>query len=131
MTLVLDDALRSIGVMPLYELPDAVREDPIAPQPDKSISLLKLHGSTNWAICANEECAAVHILSSKFTEDPKAFRNKPCTKCGRDGLRLLLVPPSWDKSEYQDIMRPVWAKAVKELQNATRICIIGLLNASQ
>jgi len=37
----------------------------------------------------------------------------------------MLVPPSWDKTEYQDLMRPIWNQAVIELQRATRICIIG------
>jgi hypothetical protein len=36
-----------------------------------------------------------------------------------------LIPPSWDKSEYQTITATVWAKAVDELRSATRICIIG------
>ncbi len=48
-----------------------------------------------------------------------------CSKCQRAGLRLLLVPPSWDKSEYSQIMRPVWKKAVEALKTATRICVIG------
>src|SRR5580692_8277985 len=53
------------------------------------------------------------------------FRAKPCSKCRETGLRLLLVPPSWDKSEYSRIMQPVWKKAVDALKAATRICVIG------
>src|SRR5258708_7124572 len=37
----------------------------------------------------------------------------------------MLAPASWDKTEYQDILQPVWSQAVSELQRATRICIIG------
>lgn len=40
-------------------------------------------------------------------------------------MQPLLVPPSWDKSEFRNIMLPVWKKAIEEIQNATRICIIG------
>ncbi len=123
--LVLDDALRSIHVAPSYGLPNAVIEDQIASECARSISLLKLHGSTNWAICKNEGCDALHILDNKFTEDPRAFRTKPCAKCGRSGLGLLLVPPSWDKSEHHGVIQPVWRSAVEALNKANRICIIG------
>lgn len=88
-----------------------------------SIPLLKLHGSANWAICG--ECRRIRILGQKLTADPDYFRNRPCDGCGKSGLRLLLVPPSWDKSEYSEVMRPVWEKAVSALKAATRICIIG------
>src|SRR5258708_22343212 len=37
----------------------------------------------------------------------------------------MLAPASWDKTEYQDILQPVWSQAVSELQRATRICVIG------
>lgn len=123
--LILDDALRGIGIASDYALPGAVLEDFIAADTNKPISLLKLHGSTNWAVCGNAKCATVHILSTKFTEDPKAFRTKCCSKCSRPGLRLLLVPPSWDKSEYHGVIQPVWRQGVEALRNANRICIIG------
>jgi hypothetical protein len=38
---------------------------------------------------------------------------------------MLLVPPSRDKSEYSEIMRPVWKRAVDALETATHICVIG------
>lgn len=37
----------------------------------------------------------------------------------------MLVPPSWGKTEYQNLLQPIWRQAVLELQKATRICIIG------
>jgi hypothetical protein len=120
--LILDDAFRGINVAPLYALPDALLEEPI-PSESSGILLLKLHGSTNWAICGR--CQKVHILEAKVTEDAKGFRRKPCARCGVEGLRLLLVPPSWDKSEYQEVMKPVWRRALEALQQATRICVIG------
>ncbi len=47
-----------------------------------------------------------------------------CDSCGKP-MQPLLVPPSWDKSEYRKIILPIWKSAVAELQAATRICIIG------
>lgn len=120
--LILDDALRRVGVEPMYGLPNTDSEE-AAPQPENGVSLLKLHGSTNWAICS--KCKKVHVAGSKFTGDPSGFRAKPCTKCRKPGLRLLLVPPSWDKSEYSGTMRPVWQEAVNALKTANRICVIG------
>jgi hypothetical protein len=118
--LVLDDALARVGTRPGYELADAVFDE--ASASNQVVPLLKLHGSTNWAICG---CGQIHVLGQKATEDPSLFRSRPCGKCGKTGLRLLLVPPSWDKSEYSRVMQPVWKQAVEALKSATRICVIG------
>jgi len=121
--LILDEALRRVGVEPLYGLPDC-SSDGLPAQQGMGVSVLKLHGSTNWAICP--QCNKVHVLSgAKFTGDPVGFRTRPCTECGKQNLHLLLVPPSWDKSEYREVMRPVWKQAVNELKRANRICVIG------
>ncbi len=120
--LVLDNALREVRVNPDYGLEEPAVE--AAQEDGTQISLLKLHGSTNWAICPS--CKKVIVLQdAKFTNDPRAFRTRPCSRCERVGLRLLLVPPSWDKSEYRETMRPVWKRAIDALKSAKRICIIG------
>jgi hypothetical protein len=118
--LVLDAALGRVGAAPGYELADAVYEE--ANEGGAPVPLLKLHGSTNWAIC---KCKQIHVLGQKATADPSMFRSKPCSKCKETGLRLLLVPPSWDKSEYSQVMQPVWKRAVGALKSATRIIVIG------
>jgi len=118
--LVLDDSLGRAGAKPSYELADAVFDEP--DDNERVVPVLKLHGSTNWAIC---ECGQIHVLSRKATADPVMFRSKKCIKCGKTGLRLLLVPPSWDKSEYSKVMQPVWKRAVEAIKRATRICVIG------
>jgi hypothetical protein len=118
--LVLDDALRRVEANPGYELNNATYDEIKVGYP--AVSFLKLHGSTNWAICG---CNHIHVLGEKATSDPSLFRSMPRRKCGKPGLRLLLVPPSWDKSEYSGIMQPVWRKAVEAIQTATRICVIG------
>jgi NAD-dependent SIR2 family protein deacetylase len=122
--LVLDSALRAVGVPPLYGLSDSKAEEPETPDDSTSgVPVLKLHGSTNWAIC--DECKKVKVLEGKVTESPAAFRTGRCHSCQRGKMRLLLVPPSWDKSEHSKPMRPVWRKAVDALKTATRICVIG------
>lgn len=119
--LVLDDALTRVGVQPDYQL--AVARSEASMNGDLSVPLLKLHGSTNWTICGR--CQQVHVLGKKATESPSTFRSMVCEKCRERGLRLLLVPPSWDKSEYSNVMQPVWKRAIEELRSATRICVIG------
>jgi hypothetical protein len=119
--LVLDHALLSLKAGPKYGLPDDQTDD--GTLGEQGVHLLKLHGSTNWAICP--ACKFVHVAGSKFTGDPSGFRERGCTKCRKNNLRLLLVPPSWDKSDYRDVMRPIWQRAVDALKSATRICVIG------
>jgi hypothetical protein len=118
--LILDDALTRVGARAGYQLESVVAEE--SPATQVVVPVLKLHGSTNWAIC---RCKQIYVLGQKATVNPGAFRNLKCSKCGGENLRLLLVPPSWDKSEYSEIMRPVWKKAVDAIKTATRICVIG------
>jgi NAD-dependent SIR2 family protein deacetylase len=87
------------------------------------LSLLKLHGSTNWASCPS--CKRVNVMPERLFAPPSQFQSQGCQYCGTTALRRLLVPPSWDKSEYQSALQPVWKKAMEEIQRATRICIIG------
>lgn len=67
----------------------------------------------------------VRVLPEKLTQDPYLFRTLTCDSCNTSDYRLLLIPPSWDKSEHQSIISRVWAKAVDEIRQATRLCIIG------
>lgn len=121
--LVLDHALRRAGVAIKYHLPPQYVSVPAA-NVDGGISLLKLHGSTNWGVCS--KCKK-HIVVSvdKASSSAAIFRNTECKECRAKAFQPMLVPPSWDKTEYRDLIQPVWKQAVTELQHATRICIIG------
>jgi NAD-dependent SIR2 family protein deacetylase len=112
--LVLDDALVRVGLSPWYGLGNCG---------DKSVPLLKLHGSANWGVC--KQCGTPVIFPEKVTQSFSQLTSAPCPQCGQSGMQPLLVPPSWDKSEYCATMRPVWEAAVAELRRATRVCIIG------
>jgi hypothetical protein len=121
--LVLDHALMRAGIPISYHLPPESVSIPAANNKE-GFALLKLHGSTNWGICG--KCKG-HITVSfdKMTSSPRIFRSMECRECQKKAFQPMLVPPSWDKTEYQSLMRPVWNRAVTELQKATRICIIG------
>jgi len=121
--LVLDGALRGVGVEPIYGLEHvSIEESGFVIEKAKNLVLLKLHGSTNWAVCSS--CQRIHILRTKAA-DPLELRSRMCLNCKHPKLNLLLVPPSWDKSEYREVMRPVWKSAVDALKAAKRICVIG------
>jgi NAD-dependent SIR2 family protein deacetylase len=122
--LLLDAALRRLGVAPDYHLPSEAVSAEEQQSLGSTCSVLKLHGSTNWGICSG--CRRqVLVLGEKVTASPVEFRPKSCPACRTPTFQPMLIPPSWDKSEYRDIMRPIWAKAVEELKLASRICIIG------
>ena len=124
--LLLDDALRKVGITPDYCLPE--QNTVLEPQEFQgtTCSVLKLHGSTNWGICASCH-ARVVVLTEKVTASPTQFRERACPnpKCRKSDFQPMLIPPSWDKSEYRELMKPVWSKAVEELKLASRICIVG------
>jgi NAD-dependent SIR2 family protein deacetylase len=122
--LVLDDALRRIGIEPEYHIPAEFLSAAEDATPRGTFSVLKLHGSTNWGVCAACNKSVV-LLPTKATASPAQFRTLRCRKCQAQKYHPLLIPPSWDKSEYGRIMQSVWTKAVEELTSATRICIIG------
>lgn len=122
--LVLDSALRRIGIGPDYHLDPKLVQDSRGDAGRPKCDVLKLHGSTNWGVCGNCRESAV-VLPSKLTDSPRDFRAIPCPKCGRNTFAPLLIPPSWDKSEYREIIAPVWRQAIEELRLATRICVIG------
>jgi hypothetical protein len=121
--LVLDSAFQRAGILTSYHLPPQFLSTPAASNSD-NLTLLKLHGSTNWGICGT--CKRnISVFFSKVTSSPSDFRRMACPKCDQHGFQPMLVPPSWDKSEYQELMRPVWSQAIAEIKRATRICIIG------
>jgi len=118
--LVLEDALWRVGFRPEYHLENAEWVDH---GDARAIPVLKLHGSTNWQVCSG--CKHIVISRSKVTGLPLDYRPRSCHKCENGHFQLLLVPPSWDKTEHQGLMRPVWEAASEALNKATRICIIG------
>jgi hypothetical protein len=119
--LVLDHALLSLQIQPDYRLDHSLLQALDLPAAERKCLVLKLHGSANWGGCGE----SVLVLPGKVTDSPREFRSQMCERCHKQLFQPLLIPPSWDKSEYHSIMTPVWAKAVAELKAATRICIIG------
>ena len=109
---------------------------------DEGIPLLKLHGSLNWAYCP--KCKKVvswplELFFKKYNWN-QALLGKPASVYLTIGSSLgdfdhscgtkvkpepVIVPPTWNKTEYHNSVSNVWSKAAKELSNAENIFIIG------
>ncbi|HUV58513.1 MAG TPA: hypothetical protein VMW09_00180 [Desulfatiglandales bacterium] len=103
-------------------------------------SLMKLHGSLNWASCL--KCG--EIIPWHFGDFYKKFRHNLFDQksvcidlpsnlsksglkhCERDvGSEPFIIPPTWNKTEYHQGLSKVWGQAALELSDAENIFIIG------
>ncbi len=117
---ILDNACVDQQICPYYCLPDEKESLP-------SLKIFKLHGSANWMTCSNPLCENDGKLVSvkgygKFLDE---YKNGACSKCDQKQLMPLIVPPSWDKTQFREILGNIWKEAGKEIREAKRIFIIG------
>lgn len=75
-----------------------------------TVPVLKLHGSVNWAR-PGRRAGKLRVFGS-YDDVRKA------------GLVPALIPPTWRK-DFGDALGGVWAAAVKSIEHATRIFVIG------
>ena len=119
----LDDALVRLSVKPDYGIMDATYPEEIATLPFR-IGLLKLHGSANWLRCTASCTARVLILGGGPAARLGYPYGDPCPLCGQP-REPLIVPPTWAKAGHREMLDPVWGRALRALQEAGRIFIIG------
>jgi len=103
----------------------------------EAVPLLKLHGSVSWSMCA--KCRKIRPFTLKeYLEKNKLypgdevlrfdfgrrFQDESC--CGEQ-LRPqpVIVPPTWNKSSYHEVLSAVWATAARELSEADNIFVAG------
>jgi NAD-dependent SIR2 family protein deacetylase len=103
------------------------------------LKLLKLHGSLNWAKCPN--CSKVTAWQMGPFFSGRNWKLYPETKqvvlniasqikqynhCeGASAEEPYLVPPTWNKTEYHQVLQPVWQAAITELREAEYIIVCG------
>jgi len=103
----------------------------------KAVGLYKLHGSLNWTEC---ECGAIvpfphDRIKLPEPKTPKASvatvaltRLLP-TVVHCEGKKVTglpaIVPPSWNKTQYQRSFGRVWQRAASELAEAENIIVAG------
>lgn len=111
---------------------------------DAGFKLLKLHGSINWYTNGNDSKKEIKYLSiedtSRYVQQIYYLRNyKPGVDYTFDinnylnlhganesqDLELVIVPPTWNKTEYHGQLANVWGVAADELSKAKNIYILG------
>jgi SIR2-like domain len=113
--LLIEQALRNLGIPFEYgfrnELPEYDSSSFCSRESNsREIGLLKLHGSLNWAVREN--------AGDKMT----VFGTYDDVR--KESLNPMLLPPTWQKV-FRPQLSEVWDMAVRELQDATRIIILG------
>ena len=90
---------------------------------------LKLHGSLDWAYCANDACHNYRRGVSMFDamlDDGTDYYSRRCGECG-DYMPTAIVPPTFSKTyEKLPSLMVQWKLAVRELQRASRLVVVGL-----
>ncbi len=121
---LVDDCLVRLGVQPAYGLEGPELPAEFTRHPYK-ISMLKLHGSANWFGCSSAQCKGrIWIDAGTPTKRLEYFYGQSCSLCHHE-VEPVIVPPTWAKGGQSEVLRPVWAKALRALQEAGRIFVIG------
>ncbi len=113
--LLVEEALTALHIPFSYGfLPGSVSFDSstrsVGLSDEASLKVLKLHGSTNWAVPGFQD--------RKLT----VFRSYDDVRAGE--MTPELVPPTWRKS-FDGALSHVWQEGLREIRKATRIVIIG------
>ena len=121
--LVLEREMSALGVRPNYHCGTSayLYKDAFAGS-TRAVSLLKLHGSVNWATCT--KCKNLWFLGPEATQ-VAALGDYACPNCRQFSLSMLIVPPTWNKGIEEGFIRSVWSKALEELMAAGRLFIVG------
>ncbi len=113
-----------VGVQPAYGLLGAELPPEFARHPYR-IAMLKLHGSANWFRCNSEQCMGrIWVRAGTLAKRLEYFYGQSCSSCGRE-IEPVIVPPTWAKGGQSEVLRPVWADALRALREAGRIFVIG------
>ena len=131
----IDVAMFRAGLEPNYRLEDKNRGP---------VDLLKLHGSLNWATETDEKkkIHPLHISDyfGKYSVNNFGETGNATLPIGSAHLveyfkgaknpiavhpEPVIVPPSWNKSEYHQALSNVWAAAAKHLSEADNIFVLG------
>ena len=135
--IALDFALYVNSYDPNYCLDNKIKQN---------IKLLKLHGSLNWFKCEKTDEIFPYTMSKFFTKYPfnigddddddgdKSKYISICTKhldiqkqhLGKSIENVpVIVPPTWNKTEYQGTLTNVWNATAEQLCKARNIYVFG------
>lgn len=129
--LALDYAFHFLNVPVDYCLDSANRKG--------HVQIMKLHGSLNWARFAGNKAAVAWPLESFLSRHswPLLTPGEPVPlllashlsdfKMGDESALPdpVIVPPTWNKTQYQNQIAPVWRRASLHLSAAENIFVMG------
>ncbi|WP_411824676.1 SIR2 family protein [Leptospira sp. 'Mane'] len=107
--LEIEKAFNNLKIPYTYNLENVHYDTTLTKFDKKSIPILKLHGSINWATVNNNEKLTI------FEDYSKAFEN---------GISRLLIPPTWQKA-FNGPIQEIWEHSKIVLSSASRIIILG------
>lgn len=98
---------------------------------EQGSEVIKLHGSLNWEEQPDGSIALAGNIRDYFDRTKKQWLGTSVTTKPTEPFRFpsyenpFIVPPSWAKYSYYQPLRAVWSAAVKALQGAREIFVIG------
>ncbi|MCZ7402215.1 MAG: SIR2 family protein [Candidatus Methanoperedens sp.] len=99
-------------------------DDWLPPDPEKSVLLLKLHGSLNWLYCTT--CNHIELFPKENCSIKLFFKNHKeiCKDC-QTPMKFVIIPPTFYKEMSNPFIQQIFLKADEILRQADRICICG------
>lgn len=90
------------------------------PDQNKSISLLKPHGSLNWLYCPT--CNHIERTPQKAVD--AFYKANPCKDC-RTPMKPVIIPPTFYKDISNPFIQQIFLKADEILRSADKIFVCG------
>ena len=87
---------------------------------ERSVLLLRLHGSLNWIRC--QSCQAMFTTIDRHAN---VVKTEKCKMCKHKRLDQVLIHPSFNRSYTDPILKIVWGRLQEELINSDRWVFIG------
>lgn len=116
--LMLDYTLMLNGLMINYGLCTEKNEN-------EKIYLFKLHGSLNWFTSKKNDNNISPFDLIKTIKEISKNKNPNLYESYNFNKGPVIIPPTWDKSKYRELLSKVWTGAAYNLAEAENIFIIG------
>jgi len=92
------------------------------PNPNRSILLLKMHGSLNWLFCPT--CNHLELTPKEKGAIKSFYESKKCQNCNTP-MRSVIIPPTFNKEMSNPFIQQIFLRTDQILRQAERIFICG------
>lgn len=128
---IAEHTLARAGCIQLKNYAKLLRADSIDPTDWRNRGLLlKLHGSFNWMVCQNKNCAHWNRIAPPFKKNRYELLNLretwTCPRCGSQKLKPQIVPPVSNKMIHKNsFLKNQWLIAREKLLDVDELVFIG------